>query len=137
MASAANLQKTASRKPVRGGAHNRDYLGLWRAYFDERPSEHVSMYSGSDGLNEMSWEILCQKIWRDQGRVSWSIFSADFSDFWSLKSDFGLSIGNNDRNTRAVLLNAQVSVLVTKHGQISRHFRSAWWSLFLSICICF
>ena len=51
----------------------------------------------------------------------------DFSDFSSLKTDFGLSIGTIDRATQAVFLDARVTVLVVKHGQITRHFRSAWW----------
>ena len=57
----------------------------------------------------------------------------DFSDFSSLKTDFGLSIGAIDYNTRAVFLNALVTVLVVKHGRIYRHFLSAWWSIFWSI----
>ena len=40
----------------------------------------------------------------------------DFSVFPSLKTDFGLSIGAIDRNTRAVVLNALVTVPVAKHG---------------------
>ena len=61
----------------------------------------------------------------------------DFSDFSSLKTDFGLSIGNIDRNTRALLLDAQVTVQVANLGQISMHFRSAWWSDVLSNFISF
>ena len=56
----------------------------------------------------------------------------DFSDLSSLKTDFGLSIGSIDRATRAVVLNAKVTVLVVKHGLISRHFQSAWRSDFVS-----
>ena len=75
MVSAANWPLTASRKSVRGRVVIRDYLGLWHTDFDERPSEHVSIYGGSNGPYEKLWEILNQKIWPDQGRVSWS-------DFW-------------------------------------------------------
>ena len=76
--SAANWPTPASRKFVRGWVVIRDYLGLWRTDLDERPSEHVSTYCGPNGLTEKSWEIPSQKIWRDQGRVSWSDFLSDF-----------------------------------------------------------
>ena len=70
--SAVNWPKIVSRTFGRGRVVIRDYLGLWRTDFDERPSEHVSIYSGSDGLTERSWKILSEKILPGQGRVSWS-----------------------------------------------------------------
>ena len=59
----------------------------------------------------------------------------DSSDFASLKTDFGLSIGDIDRDTHEVFLNAVVSVHAVDRGHISRHFRSAWWPDFCSFCI--
>ena len=76
--SAANWPTTASRKFGRGRVHNRDFLRITGTDFDERPSEHVSIYGGSNGLNEKSWKVLNQKIWPEQGRVSWSDFESDF-----------------------------------------------------------
>ena len=70
----------------------RDYLGLWRTDFDERPSEHVLIYSGSDGLNERSWKILRQKIWPEQGRVSWSDFGKKIGFFGFLKFEHGFRL---------------------------------------------
>ena len=70
LVSAANWPKTVSRKFVRGRVVIRDYLGLWRTDFDERPSEHVSIYGGSDGLSERSWKITIEKILPGQGSHS-------------------------------------------------------------------
>ena len=67
LVSAANWPKTVSRKFVRGRVVIRNYLGLWRTDFDERPSGHVSIHGGSDGLSERSCKIRSRKIWRDQG----------------------------------------------------------------------
>ena len=67
--SAANGPRTVSRKFIRGRVVIRDYLGLWYTDFDERPSEHVSIYGGSDVLSDRSWKIHSGKIWRDQGHT--------------------------------------------------------------------
>ena len=81
MVSAANWPKTVSRKFGRGRVVIRDYLGLWRTDFDERPSEHVSISGESNGLTEKSWKILSQQILPDQVWVSWSDFWSDFLIF--------------------------------------------------------
>ena len=52
-----------------------------------------------------------------------------------MKTHFGFSIWIISRHTRAMFLNAKVTVLVADCGQISRHFWSAWWSDFLWIFV--
>ena len=66
----ANLPKTSSRNSVRGGAHNRDYPGLWRTDFDERPPDSVSIYAGSNGRNGNPKKILNEKILPEQWSTS-------------------------------------------------------------------
>ena len=114
-------------KSVRGGVHNRDYLGLWRTGFDERPSEHVLIYSGSDGLNARSWEILCQQTWQQQGRVSSSDCCQIFLIFLILKfeDEFRPFDRANESQQPGDVLNAKVTVLVDSRGPISRNLWSA------------
>ena len=61
----------------------------------------------------------------------------DFSDFTSLETDFGLSIGSIGRSTLAVFVNAQVPVRVASSGRIYRNFGQHGGWIFCRILRCF
>ena len=134
MASAAKWPTTASRKSVRGRKVIRDYgcsapvLVSARQNTNQHPADRmVQTRSSGKFCIKRSGEI---KV-GFHGRIFGRFFG--FSDFSSLETEFGLSIGTTVSNTRAVFLNARVTVLIVNPGQVSRHFRSAWWSDFFVV----